>query len=77
MAEESVEVVIAADGTVEAHVQGVAGTRCAGRYSTRCSPKRRTGGTRPRSRTACGEVQPTARESGTSSAAPRTLRASP
>ncbi|WP_155059146.1 DUF2997 domain-containing protein [Streptomyces blattellae] len=28
MAEESVEVVIAADGTVEVHVQGVAGTRC-------------------------------------------------
>ncbi|MEV1083917.1 DUF2997 domain-containing protein [Streptomyces sp. NPDC050211] len=28
MAEESVEVVIAADGTVEVHVQGVSGTRC-------------------------------------------------
>ncbi|MGC9541316.1 DUF2997 domain-containing protein [Streptomyces sp. UG1] len=28
MAEESVEVVISADGTVEVHVQGVAGTRC-------------------------------------------------
>ncbi|WP_210590392.1 DUF2997 domain-containing protein [Streptomyces sp. GESEQ-35] len=28
MAEESVEVVIAADGTVEVHVQGVEGTRC-------------------------------------------------
>lgn len=28
MAEESVEVVIAADGTVELHVQGVAGARC-------------------------------------------------
>ena len=28
MAEESVEVVIAAYGTVEVHVQGVAGTRC-------------------------------------------------
>ncbi|MCX4706513.1 DUF2997 domain-containing protein [Streptomyces sp. NBC_01352] len=28
MAEESVEVVISADGTVEVHVQGVSGTRC-------------------------------------------------
>ncbi|MFJ9029510.1 DUF2997 domain-containing protein [Streptomyces sp. NPDC102274] len=28
MAEETVEVVISADGTVEVHVQGVAGTRC-------------------------------------------------
>ncbi|GHJ38673.1 DUF2997 domain-containing protein [Streptomyces sp. TS71-3] len=28
MAEESVEIVIAADGTVEMSVQGVAGTRC-------------------------------------------------
>lgn len=28
MAEESVEVVISADGTVEVHVQGVAGARC-------------------------------------------------
>lgn len=28
MAEESVEVVISADGTVEVHVQGVEGTRC-------------------------------------------------
>jgi hypothetical protein len=28
MAEESVEVVIAADGTVEVHVEGVVGERC-------------------------------------------------
>jgi hypothetical protein len=28
MPEESVEVVISADGTAEVHVQGVAGTRC-------------------------------------------------
>lgn len=28
MAEESVEIVIAPDGTVEMHVQGVAGERC-------------------------------------------------